>query len=67
MKDYYAVMRAVGKSVRFVCHVLAVDAAEAMKTARHHGFKLPRGSYASRVGRRGYFSALAAAFGKVGA
>lgn len=63
MNDYFAVMRCRGKDrFTFVCHASAKSEAEAVKIARRHGFKLPRGSYATRIGRAGYFAALSHAF-----
>jgi hypothetical protein len=62
-RDYFAVNRCIGKKhYSFLCHVHATDAEDAMRIARAHGFTLPRGSFARRIGREGYFNALRLAF-----
>ena len=61
--DYFAVNRCVGKKTyRHLCNVRAKDEAHAMKIARNQGFQLPRGSYATRIGRAGYYAALRSVF-----
>lgn len=71
-KDYYAVYRPragspTGRkknvSYVFLCHVVARDQKHAMKITRDQGHRLPRGSYATRIGREGYYAALRQAFG----
>jgi hypothetical protein len=62
--DYYAVNVASGKRCySLLCNVLAESEKDAMRIARNHGFKLPRGSFARHIGRQGYFAALRLAFG----
>jgi len=59
--DYFAVMLPPASRdgrARFLCNVLARDKNHAMKTARSHGFRLPRGAHAIHIGRDGYFAAL---------
>lgn len=63
--DYYAVNVASGKrGYTFLCNVLASSEKDAMRIARNHGLKLPRGSFARHIGRQGYFASLRLAFGK---
>jgi hypothetical protein len=58
--DYYAiyVVRSARARPSFLCNILAKGKAEALKGARKHGFKLPRWSFACRIGREGYFAKL---------
>jgi hypothetical protein len=63
--DYFAVYVQRGPKARanFLCHVHTRGGRfNALRVARNHGHKLPRWSYAARVGKDGYFAALAKAF-----
>ncbi len=56
--DYFAVYGPKG----FKCNVLAISGRDALRIARDQGLTIPRGSTAHRIGRAGYFRALALAF-----
>lgn len=64
---YYAVYLRRGtrkkSTASFLLNVYATSPAEALRIARSHGHRLPTGSYATRIGRAGYFASLRQAFG----
>lgn len=62
--DYYAVYVQRSSKARgsFLLNVLAKGKADALRIARAHGHKLPRWSYASHIGKRGYYAALRSVF-----
>lgn len=63
--DYYAVYVQRGPKARanFLLHVNTTGGkAKALKIARDQGHKLPRWSYAVRVGKEGYYKALRQSF-----
>jgi len=63
--DYYAVYVQRGPKDRpnFLLHVCTIGGkAKALKIARDQGHKLPRWSFAVRVGKEGYYEAIKKAF-----
>lgn len=64
--DYFAVYvkRSPKSQANFLVNVQSKSASDALRIARDHGHKIPRGSYAVRIGKEGYFSALRRAFGQ---
>ena len=63
--DYYAVYIKRGPKARasFLTHVCTRGGRDrALRVARQEGHKLPRWSYAVRVGKEGYFAALRQSF-----
>lgn len=63
-RDYFAVyvQRAAKARGSFLLHVHAKGRFDALRIARQHGHKLPRWSYAVRIGKEGYYAALRQAF-----
>ena len=61
-KDYFAIYRPLGKRASHLCNVRAYSPADAMRVTRQ-SHKLPRGSFARRIGREGYFAMLRKVFG----
>jgi hypothetical protein len=60
--DYFAIHRARGKSHSFLCVVRAQSSTAALAKARR-AYAMPRGSFASRIGREGYMAGIRKAFG----
>jgi hypothetical protein len=62
--DYFAVyvQRSAKARGSFLLNVLARGKADALRIARNHGHKLPRWSYATHIGKAGYYAALRAVF-----
>jgi hypothetical protein len=59
--DYFAVYKpASNGGLSHVCNAQARDEAHALRIARAHGMRLPRGSTATRIGLRGYARMVAA-------
>lgn len=64
--DYFAVysQKAPKAHPLFLCHVQARGKKDALRIARAHGLTIPRWSYAVRIGKQGYYAALAKAFNR---